>query len=365
MTQRKIKVGITHGDTNGVGYELIFKTFADAGMLELCTPVVYGAAKVAAYHRKALDINVNYHLISAATEAQDDALNFINCFDGEVKIELGHPDSESGKMAFLALERAVADCRAGDIDVLVTAPICKAGIQGEDFHFAGHTEYLCDRLGEGAEPLMILCADSLRVALVTTHLALKDVAEAVTRENIVAKGRLLNDSLRRDFLISAPRIAVLALNPHGGDAGLIGTEETDIIAPAVEELKEAGIACFGPYPADGFFGAGSYRHFDGVLAMYHDQGLAPFKALVGGEGINFTAGLPVVRTSPDHGTAFDIAGQGIASEDSFRRAVYTAVDIFRNRQADAEAYRNPLKKLYHDRREDGERRHHSHETPQA
>jgi len=367
MDNRKIKVGITHGDTNGVGYELIFKTFADPGMLELCTPVVYGAAKVASYHRKALGINVNYHIVNSAAEAEDNALNFINTSDGEVKIDLGHPDAESGHLAYVALERAVQDAKAGDIDVLVTAPVCKAGIQCDGFRFAGHTEYLQDRLGgEGDEPLMMLCSDTLRVALVTTHLPLSAVPAAITKENVVRKARLLHESLRRDFLLSAPRIAILALNPHGGDDGLLGTEEQEILLPAIEELKEAGLACFGPYPADGFFGAGRYTAFDGVLAMYHDQGLAPFKALAGTEGINFTAGLPVVRTSPDHGTAFDIAGKGLASESSFRKAVYAAIDLYRNRTADDIARQDPLRKHYHDRREEGERaRQPRPERPQA
>lgn len=367
MDNRKIKVGITHGDTNGVGYELIFKTFADAGMLELCTPVVYGAAKVASYHRKALGMATNYRLVASAAEAQENALNFINTFDGEVKIDLGHPDAESGRQAYVALERAVQDCKDGHIDALVTAPICKAGIQCDGFRFAGHTEYLQDRLGaEGDESLMILCSDALRVALATTHLPLNAVPAAITKENIVRKARLLHGSLRRDFLISAPRVAILALNPHGGDDGLLGTEERDAILPAIEELREDGLACFGPYPADGFFGAGHYAAFDGVLAMYHDQGLAPFKALTGTEGFNFTAGLPVVRTSPDHGTASDIAGKGVASESSFRKAVYAAIDIYRNRAADDEARQNPLRKHYHDRREEGERaRQARQEKPQA
>lgn len=368
MDNHKIKIGITHGDTNGVGYELILKTFADAGMLEICTPVVYGAAKVAAYHRKALGLTTtNFHIIASADEAADNAVNLINCFDGEVKISLGHPDAESGKLAYLALERAVADCKAGTIDALVTAPICKSVIQSDEFHFSGHTEYLQDRLGEeGGAPLMMLCSDMLRVALVTTHLPLHEVPGAITSDRIIEKAQLLHNSLRRDFLLSDPRIAVLSLNPHGGDEGLLGKEEQEIIAPAIAKLAEAGIPCSGPYPADGFFGTGSYAHFDGVLAMYHDQGLAPFKALVGSEGINFTAGLPVVRTSPDHGTAFDIAGQGIASEESFRKAIYTAIDIFRNRQFDNEARQNPLKKHYHDKREDGERnRQPRPEHPQA
>lgn len=364
MDNNKIKVGITHGDINGIGYEIIYKTFSAPEMYDMCTPVVYGSAKVATYHRKGLNINVNYHVVSAPHEAKEDCLNLINCFDGEVKIEIGHPGVEAGKLALLALERAVQDLKDGKIDVLVTAPICKSDIQSAEFNFAGHTEFLHDRVGEG-EPLMILCSEILRVALATTHLPLREVPAAITKENLSAKLRLLHESLRRDFLKTHPRIAVLSLNPHAGDNGLLGQEEQDVIAPVIAELTEEGVPCFGPYAADGFFGSGNYVHFDAVLAMYHDQGLAPFKALAGDDGYNFTAGLPVVRTSPDHGTAFDIAGQGVASENSFRKAIYAAIDIYRNRQQHDEAYQNPLPKLYRERREEGERGHRTQtEKPQ-
>lgn len=350
------KVGITHGDTNGIGYELIMKTFAESSMMGICVPVVYGSSKIAAYHRKALDMNVNFHNITSVGEAEEGLLNLLDCCEEEVKVTLGQPDSEGGRAALSALERAVEDLKAGRIDVLVTAPVNKAAIQCDDFRFSGHTEYLSDRLGgEGDEPLMILANDRMKVALVTTHQPLSQVAESITEEQVERKIRLFNRSLRHDFLLSAPRIAVLALNPHAGDAGLLGTEEKDSIAPAVQAAFDSGIQCFGPYPADGFFGAGHYRHFDGVLAMYHDQGLVPFKALSMDDGVNFTAGLPYVRTSPDHGTAYDIAGKGTADENSFRQAVYMAIDVYRNRLRDDEACAHPLKKQYHERREDGDR----------
>lgn len=350
-----LRVGITHGDTNGVGYELIFKTFEDPAMFELCTPIVFGAAKVAAYHRKGLGFEQQLHFIDRPSEAVTGRLNVVNCFDNEINIEFGKASPEAGHAAYEALEAATEALRRSEIDVLVTAPICKSAIQSADFRFAGHTEYLCDRIGDGAEPLMILFNRLMRVALVTTHLAIRDVAAAITEDAVGRRIRQLNHSLRHDFLVSQPRIAVLGLNPHCGDSGTIGSEEQTAIAPAVRAAVEEGIQCFGPYPTDGFFGAGLYRHFDGILAMYHDQGLAAFKALSMNDGVNFTAGLPYVRTSPDHGTAFDIAGRGTANEASFRQAIFAAIDIYRNRRADDEATANPLPKLYHERREDGGR----------
>lgn len=354
------KVGITHGDTNGVGYELIMKTFAEPAMMDICIPVVYGASKVAQQHRKQLDMNINFNVIASANEAEAARLNLLNCTDDEVKVEMGQATPDAGRAAYQALERAVEDLKAGRIDVLVTAPVCKASIHGKDFNFAGHTEYLAARLGtEGEEPLMILCNRLMRVALVTTHLPVQQVSEAITGEAVEKKIKALYHSLRRDFMLSAPRIAVLGLNPHSGDDGVLGSEEKEIIAPAVAAAMESGIPCFGPYSADGFFGAAMYTHFDGILAMYHDQGLAPFKALSMDDGVNFTAGLPYVRTSPDHGTAFDIAGKGEASEVSFREAVYMAIDVWRNRRSYDEANANPLKKLFHERRGDNDRQRHT------
>ena len=353
-----LRVGITHGDTNGVGYEIILKAFAEQTMFEVCTPVVFGSAKIGSYHRKALGIETQFHFVNSAKDAVDGRLNLVNCFDNDVNVEFGRTSQEAGRAAYWALEAATEALKNGEIDVLVTAPICKNAIQSPDFNFAGHTEYLANRIGEGNEPLMVLANDVMRVALVTTHLPISKVAAAITKENVAKKIRQLNKSLQHDFLISAPRIAVLGLNPHNGDDGVMGHEEKEAIAPAVQEAVEQGIQCFGPYPADGFFGAGMFSHFDAVLAMYHDQGLAPFKALSMDNGVNITAGLPYVRTSPDHGTAFDIAGCNKASEASFRQAIYTAIDIHRNRKADDEARKNPLPKLYHERKEDGNRNRH-------
>jgi 4-hydroxythreonine-4-phosphate dehydrogenase len=353
--EKKIRVAITQGDTNGVGYEVILKAFQDPAILELCTPIIYGSPKIAAYHRKALNIETNFSIINKAEEARDGRLNLLACFDDDVKVELGEPSKEAGQAALKALDCAMTDYRSGLFDVLVTAPINKATIQSPGFQFPGHTEYIEASAGEGQKALMILMNDNLRVALVTIHLPLKDVAKAITKEAIMEKATIFHQALKRDFRISNPRIAVLSLNPHAGDDGLLGAEEKDIIVPAIEELASKSIQAFGPYPADGFFGSNAYQHFDGVLAMYHDQGLAPFKTIAHEDGVNYTAGLPIVRTSPDHGTAFDIAGQGKADENSMRQAVYTAIDVWRNRQNYDEPLKNPLPKLFHEKREDGEK----------
>ncbi len=355
MEDKLIRVAITHGDTNGIGYEVILKTFEEPGMLELCTPIIYGSPKAAAYHRKMLDLQTNFSIISSAEEAQEGRVNLLATFDEEVKIEIGQPSSEAGEAALKALDRAMTDYRSGLYDVLVTAPINKNTIQSDQFHFCGHTEYIENCVGEGQKALMILMNGSLRVALVTTHLPIKDVAKAITKEAIFEKTKTFHTSLKRDLRIDNPRIAVLALNPHSGDNGLLGSEESEVIIPAIEELEAAGVQAFGPYPADGFFGSGMYSRFDGVMAMYHDQGLAPFKALAIEDGINFTAGLPIVRTSPDHGTAYDIAGKGTADASSFRQAIYTAIDIYRNRISYDEPRENPLPKLYHEKRDENEK----------
>lgn len=355
MENRKIRVGITHGDTNGIGYELIFKTFAEPMMLDLCTPIIYGSPKIAAYHRNALGIQANFTIINSAEDAHNGKLNLLTTFDEEVKVDLGNPSKEAGTASYKALERAIEDYKKGLFDVLVTAPINKNNIQGDNFRFCGHTEFLEERAGDGSKSLMILVNDMMRIALVTTHLPIKDVAQAITQERIVEKAKILNNSLKRDFRISNPRIAVLALNPHAGDGGLLGTEEEEIIKPAIKELSDNGIMTFGPFAADGFFARRSYEAFDGVLAMYHDQGLAPFKSLDLGDGVNYTAGLPIVRTSPDHGTAYDIAGKNIADESSFRHAIYLAMDIYRNRNEYDEPLANPLEKLYHEKRDDSEK----------
>lgn len=352
MDEQLIKVGVTHGDINGIGYEVILKTFEDSRITELCTPVIYGSSKVAAYHRKAMDLPpVNFSIIASADEAGANRVNIINCVEDNTKVELRKSTAEAGMAAFQSLEAAVADLRRGAVDVLLTAPINKHNIQNETFHFPGHTEYLEQCFGESGQrkALMILLKDALRVALVTGHVPVSQIAEAITVPNIVSKLALFNQSLKQDFGIVKPRIAVLALNPHAGDAGLIGKEEEEIIIPAMQEAEHKGILSFGPYPADGFFGSRMYEKFDGVLAMYHDQGLAPFKALAMDEGVNFTAGLPIVRTSPAHGTAYDIAGQNKASETSFRQALYTAIDIYRNRRRYQEATARPLRRQYYEK----------------
>lgn len=349
----KIKVGITHGDINGVGYETILKVLEDPRIAELCTPVVYGSAKIAASYRKTLGMdNIPFNQIENADDARQGANNIINVVGEDVRAEPGQSSETAGKAALAALETAVADLKDGKIDVLVTAPINKANIQSETFHFPGHTEYLEDAAGNGSRALMILCNDTLRIALVTTHMPLSKVPAAITKEEIVGKLELFNRSLQRDFGIRSPRIAVFSLNPHAGENGLLGDEEKDIIIPAINEARERKIMAFGPYASDGFFGAGRFVRFDGILAMYHDQGLTPFKALAMDNGINFTAGLPFVRTSPDHGTAYDIAGSGEASPDSLRSAIYAAIDIFRNREADDAAHRSPLRRLYHEKGSD-------------
>ena len=348
-------MGITHGDINGVGYEVILKTFSDPTMLELCTPVVYGSPKVAAYHRKAMEIQTSFSIVNSAEEVQDGRVNVVNCIEEELKVELTKPTPEAGKTALAALERALADYREGLFDVLVTAPINKHTIQSDVFHFPGHTEYIEERVGEGQKALMILLKGDFRVALVTGHVPVRDIAGELTKELIMEKMEIFHRSLKKDFGIDNPRIAVFSLNPHAGDNGLLGTEEQEVIIPAMKEMIARGVQCFGPYPADGFMGSGNYTHFDGILAMYHDQGLAPFKALAMDEGVNFTAGLPIVLSSPAHGTAYDIAGKGIASEDSFRQAVYVAMDVFRNRAWEKEISARPLRKQYYEKRDDSDK----------
>ena len=352
--EKKIRVGITQGDTNGIGYEVILKALADPMVLELFTPVVYGSSKVAAFHRKACGLQpVQFNSIDNAIQAHDGVCNMVELNLDDLKVELGVASEAAGRAAFTSLECAVADLRNGAIDVLVTAPIDKNNIQSDTFHFPGHTEYLESSIGDGASSLMVLFNDRMRVALVTTHLPVSQIASAITKEKIISKIEVLNQSLKQDFAIEYPRIAVLALNPHSGDHGLLGNEEKEIITPAIEEAyNEKKICCFGPYAADGFFGNGSYTKFDGVLAMYHDQGLAPFKTLDMDSGVNFTAGLPFVRTSPDHGTGYDIAGKGVASPASMLAAIYAAIDIYRNRTTYAEIHANPLRKQYFDKSND-------------
>lgn len=427
--KNKIRVAITQGDTNGIGLEVILKAMEDNRILELCTPVIFANAKAVSFYRKGLQLSqIQLAHTNDVKQLRDGAVNVVNVGADNLAVTPGESTAEAGRAAFDALEAATAALAAGDVDVLVTAPINKHNIQGEDFRFAGHTEYLehkfapaetpvdavivaqtesvtadngteivaetvtaetvvaepatteagetaaastapeaadgkskrrCrsrerlpERLPVPVKALMILFNDRMRVALATTHLPLADVAAAITTDNVLEKIVLLDASLRRDFAIYNPRIAVLALNPHAGDDGLLGAEERDIITPAITKARESRIMAFGPYAADGFFGTAAYTHFDAVLAMYHDQGLAPFKVLSMDDGVNFTAGLPYVRTSPDHGTAYDIAGKGEADPQSMLHAIYAAIDIFRARANDAEAHRNPLRRQYYDKGSD-------------
>ncbi|MFH0760895.1 MAG: 4-hydroxythreonine-4-phosphate dehydrogenase PdxA [Bacteroidota bacterium] len=342
MEDQKIVVGITQGDINGIGYEVIIKALLDPRILEICTPVVYGSPKVLAYHRKALNIpNFSLNTIATAKEANNRRANLINCLDDNVRVELGKSSGYAGEAAFITLEMAVRDLMEHQIDLLVTAPINKHNIQSKDFSFAGHTEYLQEKLGV-PEVLMLMVSDYLKVGVVTGHIPLNQVSAELTSDLILRKLRLLDHSLRNDFDIQAPRIALLGLNPHSGDQGLIGQEEEEVIKPALEKARQDNIMALGPYAADGYFGSGLYQKFDAVLAMYHDQGLAPFKALSFDTGVNFTAGLPVVRTSPAHGTAYEIAGLDQASPDSMRQAIYLAVDIYKTRKANRDLRRNAM-----------------------
>jgi len=338
----KIKVGITHGDFNGISYEIIIKTIQDNRLLELFTPVIYGSSKIASYYRKTLNYqDVNFNLVKKAEYANPKRTNIINCYDQEVKIEIGKQSSIAGELAFLALEKAIEDLNKKNIDVLVTAPINKKNIQSEKFNFFGHTNYLANKYNTN-DHLMIMVSDKLRIGILTGHIPVKEIANTISEEMILNKIRIMNKSLKMDFGIRKPKIAVLGLNPHAGDNGLIGTEEIEVISPAIQQATNEKILAFGPYPADGFFGSTNYNSFDGILAMYHDQGMLPFKTFAFDSGINFTAGLPIIRTSPAHGTAFDIAGKNIASPNSFRQAIYTAVDIHKNRNQFAELNKNPL-----------------------
>ena len=326
-----IKVGITQGDINGISYEVILKTLEDSRIAELCTPIIYGSPKVASYHRKMLNLNANLNQINKAEEAQEKKANIINCCGEEVKVEVGLSTTQAGEAAFNALERATKDLKEGKIDVLVTAPINKNNIQSNSFSFPGHTEYLESLFGNKGDALMVLADENIRIAVVTGHVPVSKIASCLTQENILKKIKQFNKSLIEDFGIFKPRIAVLGLNPHAGDKGVIGKEEEEIISPAIKQALNEGITCFGPLPADGFFGSNGQAHYDGILAMYHDQGLIPFKTIAMDNGVNFTAGLSVVRTSPDHGTAYDLAGKNMASENSFRQALYMALDIYKNR----------------------------------
>lgn len=351
MEERKIRVAITHGDTNGVGYEVILKTFADPAMLELCTPIVYGLPKVAALHSNVLGLNTPFTVINYPREAQENRLNMLAVTNDEVKVDMGIATPESGQAAKLAIDRALSDYKEGCFDVLVTAPVSKNSIKG----FEGHAAYIGKTLGEGQSGLTILTHDDLRVALVTNNVSIKDVAESITKQKIVEKATLFHQALQRDLRVSSPRIAVLALNPRCGEDGVLGDEEQTIITPAIEELAAQGIQVFGPYAADDFFGRCAYYRFDGVLAMYHDQGQTPFKAVAYENGVRFTAGMKLVRTAPAHGVNFAAAGKNTTDEQSLRNAIYVAIDVFRNRHNFEAPLANPLPKLYHERRDESEK----------
>ncbi len=337
-----VRVGISIGDINGIGPEVVIKALSDNRLLLDCTPVIYASNKVLAHHKKLINNqDFSYQSCKSADDAAHKKVNVINLWDEEIQFDLGKPTQLGGKYAFKSLEAATQDLASGKIDVLVTAPISKEAMAMSGFKFPGHTEYLASLAGE-AEALMLMVSGDLRVALATTHIALKDVSASLSREKIIEKIAALDKSLRRDFGIQRPKIAVFGLNPHAGENGKMGTEEQEIIVPAIRQANAQGHLAFGPYPADGFFGSGSRSQFDAVLAMYHDQGLAAFKALAFEDGVNFTAGIPVVRTSPDHGTAFDIVGQDKASELSMRSAIYLAMDIYRNNRLHKEIFANPL-----------------------
>ena len=341
---KKIKVAITHGDINGVGYEVILKTFGDSRMFDLCTPIVYGSTKVASYHKKLLTSmpqEMQFTSVRDAAEAQDRKFNFINLTQEEIKIDLGKSTEVAGRLSRESLNRACADLKAGKVDVLVTAPINKRNIQAPDFDFPGHTEYLSHQFGSSS--LMMMVCDRIRIGIMTNHYALKDVPGALTHNLLYDKMMLMNESLKRDFGITRPKIAVLALDPHAGDDGVIGDFDKKVIRPVIDEVQGKGVLAYGPFPSDGFFGSSEFNKFDGVLALYHDQGLIPFKLMSFTEGVNYTAGLPYVRTSPAHGTGYDIAGKDKASEQSFRSAVYLACNILRNRKEYDELNADPLK----------------------
>mgnify|MGYP002604326956 CR=1 FL=1 len=351
MSDSKIRIGITQGDVNGIGYEVIIKTLCDPRMCELCTPIVYGSAKAASFYKKQIEAaeNFGFSTVVSAREAAPKRISLVDCVSGDLRVEPGVLSAAAGEASVAALRAAAADLKAGLIDAVVTAPICKENVQGEQFGFTGHTEFFAHEFG--GDPLMLMCSDRLRVGLVTTHLPLAEVSAAISRAKITEALDRLARSLVADFGVVKPRIAVLALNPHAGDGGLLGREEEETIRPAVNDAYAAGVLAFGPFAADGFFASGNYAHYDAVLAMYHDQGLAPFKTLTP-DGVNYTAGLCEVRTSPDHGVAYDIAGRDKADPQSMRNAIYAALDIVENRRRWAAMSVDPLQHFERDRGRD-------------
>ncbi|MDR4987719.1 MAG: 4-hydroxythreonine-4-phosphate dehydrogenase PdxA [Bacteroidales bacterium] len=341
-TDKPVRIGISHGDVNGIGYEVIIKTLLDSRILDFFTPIVYGSSKVASYYKKMLNIHdFNFNVIRSADQALTGKANLVNVFQDEIKIEIGQSTDIAGRVAFEALEAATNDLAKGHIDALVTAPINKQNIQSKEFDFPGHTEYLTKKFG-AEESLMLMVSNTIRIGVITGHVPLSEVPEMITVDSILTKARIMNTALQQDFGIGKPKIALMGLNPHAGDKGVIGREEQQVILPAIDKAFDEGILMFGPYPADGFFGSSSFTSFDGILTMYHDQGLIPFKTLSFKSGVNFTAGLPVVRTSPAHGTAYDIAGKNMAHPNAFREAVYMAMDVVKNRWMNQELQQNPL-----------------------
>lgn len=338
----KLRIGITQGDTNGIGYEVIIKCLSDARLLDMCTPVVYGSSKSFGYYRKQIceTENIVTNIITSAREAHPKRVNIVNCV-ADMAIEPGQLTHDGAKAAIAALEKAVEEMKEGLIDILVTAPFNKRAVNQETFKFPSHTDYLVKEFGDG-DGVMLMCADSMRVGVVTNHLPISKISSALTTESIMSKLRVMNKSLKRDFCIVKPKIAVLGLNPHAGDKGFLGDEEINIIRPAIEQANSEGILCFGPYPPDGFFSINMQYKFDAVLAMYHDQGLIPFKSLAFDNGVNFTAGLSIVRTGPDHGSAFDLAGKNKANPQSMMSAIYLAMDIWRNRVKYDRMNANPM-----------------------
>ncbi len=342
MSKNKVKVGISIGDLNGIGCEIILKSLADARILDFMIPVIYASSKVIHFHRKANKIgDLTFQKVEEGKDLKAKQIYIKECWNEDVKLNLGTASHDSGKYAIQSLKAASQDLANRFIDVLVTAPIDKNNVQSPEFNFPGHTEFLA-KMANVEDALMFMVSDRLKVAVVTGHVPLKDVVQHLTKEKILSKIEQVNKSLIKDFGIVKPRIAVLGINPHAGDKGTIGEEDGNIVTPAVRSAFNKGIMAFGPYPADGFFGNGLFKSFDAVLAMYHDQGLTPFKTITFGNGVNYTAGLPIVRTSPDHGTAFDIAGKGEASEQSFRNALFKAIEIHKNRLKYKEMTENPL-----------------------
>ena len=331
MIDNKVIVGISQGDINGIGLEVVLKTLLEPGIADICTPVLFSSQKTVSYYRKVLGLEeFSFNPMREFSQINSKKVNVFVCYEEEVNIEMGKLTEVGGKYAYISLEKATQALLDKNIDVLVTAPINKSNIQGDNFKFVGHTEYLGSMLS--GDPLMLMCSENgLRIAVATGHIPLKEVHSKLTIDGVARKILQLHESLRKDFGVRKPKIAVLGLNPHAGDGGAIGNEDKEIIIPAIEKAKTNGLV-YGPYSADAFFGNGTYKQFDAVLAMYHDQGLIPFKTIAFNEGVNFTAGLNAVRTSPDHGTGYDIAGKNQANEQSFKRAMYAAIDIYKNRQ---------------------------------